>query len=353
MPAACDIDIREACHDPGSMMEKVLNLPEQIEQSHSFLKDVTIRGAAPAQIILLGMGGSAIGGSLIKSQLRYELKIPFEICQSYQIPASVDRNSLVIAVSYSGNTEETLASFEEALAMGAKPVCISSGGTLTARARELGLPCIAIPPGFPPRSALGYLYMSILSVLERLALVESKEHEKSETISQLKHLREGWNPDVPSASNPAKQCAQRLMGKIPVIFGSSERNASVAMRWKCQLNENSKMIGYSNVFPELNHNEIVGWGNHWTEYGNFHAIFLRDRDDSSRIEKRIAFTRQLIEKNATVDEFRSSGESAMARLFSLIYLGDLVSVYLAFLYGVDPTEIKTIDAMKEILTQAE
>ena len=349
MTHVCDIDKRESCFDPGAMMEKVLGLPGQLEQAGSIAGGIQIPSFTPKNILLLGMGGSAIGGCLLRAQLRAELPVPFDISQTYDIPASINSDSLVIAVSYSGNTEETLSAFEQARERRARLVCISSGGTLREKSESLGIPCIPVPTGYPPRSALGFLYRSILSVLEKAGIIQSREQELAETLNLLKNLRDQWNPDVPLSNNRAKECAQRLEGKIPLLFASGELTAAAAQRWKCQFNENSKSLCYVTVFPELNHNEIVGWSSSWIDYGKFHVMVLRDRSDSPRIATRISFTREVAGKNTGTEELWTRGESPMARLMSLIFFGDLVSVYLAYLYGVDPTEIRVINEMKELL----
>jgi len=353
MAISIDLDKPESYEmlDKEGMMEKALALPDQIEETRERARDMTIAISHAGNILFLGMGGSGIGGNLIKSQISRELSIPFDVCQSYDIPASVNKNTLVVAVSYSGNTEETLAAFTAALARGGIPLCVTSGGELRKRAEALKAPCFIIPPGLPPRSALGYLYMAVFSLLEKTGLIRAREEEKDETLAVLRGLREEWKPEKPWGGNLAKACASRLKEKIPVIFGSSDQNAMVARRWKCQLNENAKMLAYSDLFPELNHNEVVGWSNPRTDYRPFHVIILRDAGDHPRIQRRIEITKAILQEKTTVEELWTCGTSAMAKLMSMVYLGDLVSVYCALQNGVNPTAIEVIDKIKEKLSE--
>jgi glucose/mannose-6-phosphate isomerase len=190
-----------------------------------------------------------------------------------------------------------------------------------------------------------------LLMLEKLGIIKEREPEKDEALALLRALREEWNSEMPLARNQAKGCALRLKGRIPVIYGSNERNAAVARRWKCQLNENEKMVAYCDFFPELNHNEVVGWSNPHGDYRNFHVIMLRDVDDHPRIQRRVEVTREILQAKTTVEEIWTQGKTPMAKLLSLVFLGDLVSVYSALLNGVNPTSIEVIDRIKEKLSE--
>lgn len=336
-------------HDLQGMLDKALSLPEQIEETPQYLQGFIPPGGEVRNVVILGMGGSRIGGDLIKAQYSQKLEVPFEVYPSYLIPGYVGRESLVIAVSYSGNTEETLTTFEQARAAGARMICISSGGALKEKAAQHGIPFIQIPGGLPPRAALGYIYTATSMALEKSGILENQDLARSETLALLKSLKSKWGPASPSTENPAKHCAEALHDRTVAIFASGAFTAAIAERWRCQLNENAKMVAYSNEFPEMNHNEVVGWTQPGKAYDQFHAVLLRDRDDLARVSQRIDFTKEVLEKRTAVSEFIAQGESSMARLFFLVYLGDIISVYCALLNGVNPTSIDIIDAMKEFL----
>jgi len=338
-------------YDLQGMLDRALSLPEQMEETPRYLEDFVRPIGEVKNVVVLGMGGSRIGGDLIKAQYRQQLELPFEVCPSYLIPSYVGTDTLVIAVSYSGNTEETLATFDQAYEAGARIVCITSGGALREQALKYHLPRITIPGGLPPRAALGYLYTATSMVLENSRILENQDLARRETIALLKILKSQWGPSSPSENNAAKRCAASLHNKTVAIFASGDLTAAVAERWRCQLNENAKMLAYTNEFPEMNHNELVGWTQPGKSYDNFHVVFLRDIQDLARVEQRIDFTKEVLEKQTAISEFIAHGDSSMARIFFLVYLGDIMSVYCALLNGVNPTSIDIIDAMKEFLRQ--
>ncbi|MHC9540715.1 MAG: bifunctional phosphoglucose/phosphomannose isomerase [Vulcanimicrobiota bacterium] len=351
MAGTMTLDSQEliSTYDLQGMLDKALSLPEQMEETPKCLEGFIPPGGEVKNVVILGMGGSRMGGDLIKAQYRQQMEIPLEVCPSYLIPHYVGRDSLVIAVSYSGNTEETLTTFEQARTAGARLICITSGGALKEQAGHYHIPCITIPGGLPPRSALGYIYTATSMALERSGILENQDLTRSETIALLKTLKSQWGALSPSENNAAKRCAAILHDKTVAIFASGDLTAAAAERWRCQLNENAKMVAYSNRFPEMNHNELVGWTQPGKTYDHFHVVILRDREDLARVEQRVDFTREVLEKRTQVSEFTAHGDSSMARLFFLVYLGDIMSVYCALLNSVNPTSIDIIDAMKEFL----
>jgi len=271
--------------------------------------------------------------------------------KSYALPNFVNQKTLVFASSYSGNTEETLSGFEKALERGAKVIVVTSGGTLFQRAQEEGLPILKIPSGYQPRAALGYLFFPILGVLERWQLISDKTLAIEETFDLFEHLSAEFSSRTPKSENLAKQTAANLFGKIAVIYGSDDLTGVAALRWKCQFNENSKVPAFWHILPELNHNEIVGW--HRQDFGqNFALIFLRHQAEHPKINKRMEITRELIEKQVGgVYQIWARGDSRLAKIFSLLYLGDFISAYLAVLYEIDPTPVEKIELLKEKLKQ--
>lgn len=303
------------------------------------------------KILVSGMGGSGIGGEILKSVVEKELKIPLVINRDYHIPEFVNSKTLAVSVSYSGNTEETLSAYREAVKKRAKIVAITTGGRLGKLAKRDRFPIISIPSGLPPRASLGYLFFSLLITLERLGLIRNKKRECEETLRLLKDLKKEFSLSSKVSSNQAKRIALKLHKNLPLIY-TSPILSPVGLRWKGQLSENSKVLAFSNTFPELNHNEIVGWKCLPGILKRCYLIVLRDRKDSPRIKKRIEITSKIIQRKACgLDFLYSRGKSLLARLFSLIYLGDWVSYYLALLNRIDPTPVKIIDYLKRELAK--
>ncbi len=298
-------------------------------------------------ISMIGMGGSGISGEIARIVFEPHLKIPITINKGYDLPAFVNENSLVLAISYSGETEETLASAEIALERGAQLVAITSGGPLLDLAEKEGLPLIRIPGGLQPRLAVGYLSIPVLIYLSSLGFVYSIEDDIEELIDLLTARSKEYCCDVPSQKNQAKQLAEQLYGKIPIIYGDSGISGLAALRWKCQFNENSKVPAFYNLLPEMNHNEIVGWEEMVNASREFFLLTLRDSGENPQLAKRFTATKELIaDRFAGSAELKSAGRSRLTRLFSLIYLGDFVSAYLALMNGIDPTPVERIQLLK-------
>lgn len=337
--------------DQQGMLDRILDFPQQLQDALSLSKSAnfSLPGKHIRNICVSGMGGSAIGGDIVGSYLSGVLKIPFAVNRFYQLPNYIDANSLVITCSYSGNTEETLSAYDDAVDRKAQIVCVSSGGTLANKAASNGHPIFSVPSGFPPRSALGYLIVPILYSLHFAGLSEDPEADILETIDLLGQLAEEYHPD--KRNNLAKEISCSLKYKIPLIYVSVSGFEAVAWRWKGQLSENSKVMAFCNVFPELNHNEIMGWGPNAELNRKYQVVYLRDRDDHNRVKKRMQISKSIIEEYTnSIVEVESRGNSLLTRIFSLIFLGDMVSLYLAILNQVDPTSIKNIDFLKQELT---
>jgi glucose/mannose-6-phosphate isomerase len=302
-------------------------------------------------ITLCGLGGSAIGGDLLKSYLAGELNVPFLVNRHYTLPQFVGKNSLVIISSYSGNTEETTTAFKEAIKRGAKILCISSGGAVAKLAKKKKIPLINIPGGLPPRAALGYSFFPLLITLGKLGLIKNKGREIKEALALLKEKSDEYgNPDP--AANKAMQLAEQLRGRIGVVYSSTERFDAVATRWRGQMAENGKSLMFGHVLPEMNHNELVGWKMLTEQMREMQVMFLRDKNDYTRVKVRLDITKGVIaEHTQHITEVWSEGTSLLARMFSLVYLGDWISFYLAILHNVDPTPVKVIDYLKNELSK--
>ena len=274
-------------------------------------------------IVVLGMGGSAIGGDLLSDYLADELSIPIVVIRGYDVPKFVDESSLVFAVSYSGNTEETISTLKKCLEVKARIIALTSGGKLAVLSQEHNFPVIKVPAGIQPRAAISYLFFPILKALERLGLIKERSSEIEETIGMLQDLSREYCAKSPSENNLAKKVALSLYQHLPLIYGSEGLLEAVAMRWKTQINENSKWPCFWNVFPELDHNEIVGYEIENNINRQVKIIYLQDKEGLLRVEQRRGITRKIIQ--GKVAEFivcPTKGKGKMARMFSLIYLAN-------------------------------
>lgn len=335
-------------YDANNMYDLIYGLPEQLKEAFDISESIVnqLKLENIKNIVISGMGGSAIGGDLVKTAVENNLKIAVIVNRGYKLPGFVDKETLVIASSYSGNTEETLSSYEDAKKRNANIIVITTGGKLKERALEDNIPIITIPSGLPPRAAIGYSFVPIYRVIEKLFVTEG---ESIETLFDfLKEVREDFAKEVPRGQNKAKALAEKIFGKLPLIYGTQGLTEAVAARWKGQLNENSKHPAFYNVFPELNHNEIMGFEGEGNLLKKFVVIVLRMPEEHERIDKRIKITKDLIrDKIAYFEEIWPKGENALQRLFYHIMLGDFVSYYLALLNEKDPMEIDFINALKQ------
>lgn len=305
-------------------------------------------------VVVLGMGGSGVSGDVVQAIVEPRLPVPFRVIKTYgPLPEWIGRNTLVFAVSYSGSTEETLAAMQEAHDRGARLVAISSGGPLAEMAVEGGSAHVAIPAGLQPRASLGYLTLPILAVMEKLGLLIGIGDDIDEAIEVLGDLAERCHRSQPTHKNPAKDLAHKLMHKVPIVYGGHGLAAVAAMRFKCDLNEYGKIPAFWNFFPELNHNEIVGWsGLTDLTKENFTIVFIRDEDEHPRIALRFEITKKLIGKSAAdVIEVTPEGKSPLARILSLILITQLAAIYTGLQYGVDPGPVEVIQKLKSQLAE--
>ena len=296
-----------------------------------------------ANVVVTGLGGSGIGGSIVQNYVFDKLKIPFVVNKDYFLPSFVNKHSLVIVCSYSGNTEETLAAMQQAIKAKATVVCITSGGKVAEKANKKEFDCILVPAGMPPRSCLGYSLTQILFVLAHFGLIDNKfEKEITAAIKQMKAGEE-------ETQKKAKALAKKIAGKLPIIY-SAPAYEGVAIRFRQQINENSKMLCWHAVIPEMNHNELVGWRD---DAADKVVIILRSDDDYERTQTRMEINKTVIkEHNANIIEIYSEGKSYWEKAFYLIHLTDWVSVLLADLRKLDATEVKVIDFLKGSLAKS-
>lgn len=303
------------------------------------------------KIVISGMGGSAVSGDILRSFLWGRSKIPVFVNREYTIPEFVDRKTLFFVNSYSGNTEETLSAFKKAKDRGAGIIGVTSGGRLRQLCERYGFPVYVVPGGQPPRTAIGYLFFPLLKALMALGMVKGAGKEIDETLSYLKKKAGEYLPGA-SDNNLAYTLTRKIFGSTPIIYGSSDATGVCAFRWKTQFNENSKIQAFSQVFPELDHNEIMGWESPSAINKKFVVLVLEDRGDSRRTKRRIEITLDVMaRKPRAVYKISSEGRSLLTRMFSLILLGDFLSFYTAIARGVDPTIVKGINTLKERLAK--
>jgi glucose/mannose-6-phosphate isomerase len=301
------------------------------------------------KIVVLGMGGSAIGGDLVNTLGLDGAKAPLLVCRDYNLPRYVDEETMVIASSYSGMTEETLSAFKQAFDTGAKKLAITTGGRLKSLCETTGVPVFTFAYRSQPRAALPFSFLAILGILHNLGLLHVQSGEMTEALSSLESLSAGINEKASSAQNPAKSLAQKLQGRLPVIYGAGI-TAGVAQRWKTQINENSKTMAFYEIFPELDHNAIVGYSLP-AEVTNRTMVILLDSDLlHERVRMRFAITRMLLEQAGIYYQvLKGEGEGALSQILTLALYGDYVSYYLAILNQVDPTPVKPISFLKDSL----
>jgi len=305
------------------------------------------------KVVISGMGGSAIGGDLVSSLVAAEARLPILICRDYALPAFVDAETLVIVSSYSGMTEETLSSFEQALETEAKKLVITTDGKLKTVAERRNIPVFSFDYKAQPRAALPFSFLPILGFLQKLGFLSDKSADVTEAVKVLQELSRKIDEGVPLPHNPAKQVAQRLYGYLPVIYGAGILS-EVARRWKTQFNENSKAWAFHEVFPELNHNAVVGYQFPPELAGKVAVVLLRSAHLPERIQLRYQITCKLLDQYKVDYQFvDGEGSSALSQMMSLVLFGDYVSYYLAMLHKIDPTPVKALDYLKEQLSKGE
>ncbi len=341
-------------HDRSNFIEYLKQFPDQPACCRDTVGELTLDldMARVQNVVLAGMGGSAISGDLLTGYARDQLRKPVYIHRDYGLPAFVDENTLFIASSYSGNTEETLAAVESAMKRKAQIIGISSGGGELERiCASNDFPHAVVPGGFPPRQALGYMFFTLMFIMQKLELISVSEEDIGETIQVLNDQCHRYDPGHSFGNNLANHIAQSIYHAVPVIYSGAPFMQAIPVRWRNQFNENSKTVAFSNSFPELNHNEIVGWEALQGVTQHFRVIFLRDPEESARVEKRMTITKEILRgRNILFGEIFAEGNCRLARMFSLIYTGDWASYYLAMLNEQDPINIDSIDLLKNRLS---
>ncbi|MDD4172197.1 MAG: bifunctional phosphoglucose/phosphomannose isomerase [Syntrophomonas sp.] len=321
----------------AAILEQGIKLPAQYQREYR-------------NIVVTGLGGSAIGGDILRTYALSQARIPVLVNRDYDLPGFVDSNSLVLVVSYSGNTEETLSAYRQAGQKGAAVIAVTSGGKLADMADNDGAAVVQVPGGLSPRAATGYLFAPLALILAEIGIMPGAANDLEETIRILRDVRQAIHPGVDD--NQARMMARELKGNLPLIWGTTAHSEVAALRWKTQINENAKCPVFYNVFPELNHNEIVGFEEPKHILDHLVVIILRDSGDHERVQKRIEISKGIIaDKVKKVIEVETRGESFLAKFYSLAYIGDYTSFYLALEYGINPTPVDTIDYLKSELAR--
>jgi glucose/mannose-6-phosphate isomerase len=333
------------------MLQRIREMPELCQRAWQMAMNFNLPQdySRVNKVVVLGMGGSAIGGDLVSNLVASEAKLPILVHRDYDLPAFIDGQTLVIASSYSGMTEETLFSFEQALETESKKLVITTGGRLKTMAEERNIPVFSFDYKAQPRAALPFSFLPILGFLQKLGFISDKSADMSEMVPVLQELSQKINEGVLVSHNPAKQLANRLYGHLAVIYGAGILS-EVAHRWKTQLNENSKAWAFYEVFPELNHNAVVGYQFPPELASKIVVVLLRSTLLPQRIQLRYQVTCRLLDQARVDYQFvDGDGTNPLSQVMSLVLFGDYVSYYLAILYNIDPTPVKAIDYLKEQL----
>lgn len=338
--------------DPKGMLQLTEEFPMQCRTAI----DIAMAAALPTgmtvprAIVLTGLGGSAAGGDFIRAVMEAESTIPFAVNRDYHLPRYVGPDVLVFCCSYSGNTEETLSAYREAKVASATVIAVTSGGELEALATKAGDTVIKVPGGQPPRTAMGFMMLPVLVAMDRLGLVDHQDYDG--LVEWLEACAEKWGVQITANQNEAKQIAQEFHAGVPILYGLGPQMAVVANRWKCQVHENAKLLAFTNAFPELNHNEILGWiGAPHQGVHKFTGVIFEDCKVSTKMAARAKVTRGLIGDTCSFRTVVAEGPTLLARLLGTAFMGDFVTIYLARLAAVDPETIPYIDQLKLELAQ--
>jgi glucose/mannose-6-phosphate isomerase len=337
--------------DTLGMFDAAASLPDQVEAAVEYGRGVVglPDRAGIENVVVLGMGGSGIAGDVLLSTAGPFMPVPVVVVKSYVLPAFVSDATLVFAISFSGDTEETVEAASEAAIQGARVVAVTRGGELAKRAEAWGAPLIRVPDGIPqPRAGLGALSIPPLVVLEEMGLFPGASKWIAEAVLQLRHRA----AQLAKPGNVAEQLAKKIDRTIPLVYGGGSIATTAAQRWKTQFNENAKIPAFWSTQPELCHNEVAGWGQHGDLTRQaITLVTLRHDNEHPQVQRRFELVCELMDEVvASIEEVRAEGEGAVAQLFDLVMLGDFTSLHLAQRLGVDPGPVPALDFVKEGLT---
>lgn len=333
--------------DPQRMLDAIAAFPDHLDEGWSRGGEAGFSLDGITEVVVCGMGGSAIGADLVGALVASSSPVPWTVVRRYELPASVGPHTLVIGSTYSGGTEETLAAFEQAERHGASRAVVTSGGEAQRLAAVAGLPTVVIPGGLQPRAALGYSLGVLLRVAHDLGLTTIADDVWTSTIHSLRERA----AELRQSGSQADALAADLEGRIAVVYTGPGLLRPVGVRWQNQVQENAKQLAYGNVFPELNHNEVMGWeAAPEALTRSLSVVVLKDRGDHEQVRRRMDITRGLLaDKAGAWNEVEVDAEAPAARMLQAVQLGDFVSYALAMRAGVDPTPVETIQALKRTL----
>jgi len=339
--------------DPSGLGTRLAELPEQCSEAWTQVKGVELPDLAQAKdhVVICGMGGSAIAGDLAADLAEAQAGLPITVVRDFRMPFTPHVRTLVAVCSYSGETQETLSLFQQAVDAGSSVVAVTGGGSLARLAGEGGIPILNVNTKGEPRSAVGYNLMLLLGLLQRLGLVETKDSDVHSAVEAIKQQIAVLNPDRPTESNLAKQIALELCGRLPLICGGGIFRG-VARRWKTQLNENSKIWAFFETIPELLHNTVESFRTPSADGPSITALVLEPGDGTSEAVSRYRLVPEMLKRRGIPHRtLQGSGESPLSQLLGMLILGDYVSYYLALLQGIDPSPNPGIDEAKELLSK--
>ena len=339
--------------DPSNIGGRIISLPQQYltawEQGWAFEPPEAFSGVR--SIVVVGMGGSAMGGELLAGLAELEATVPVHVARDYTLPAWIGPETVVVASSYSGDTEETLSAYRQARERGALLLAMTSGGMLAEEAATHGIPLLRIDYEGEPRSAVGYSFGMLLALLCKLGLLKNKEAELQTAVQLLQQMVSALGPEAPKAQNLAKTVATAMHGRLPVVYGA-EFLSGAAHRWKTQLNENSKVWAFHESLPELNHNAVVGYSLPAKIMERAYVVLLHSHLLHERTSLRYQVTEELLLREGVAHrQLDGVGDTPLAHLLTTVMLGDFVSYYLGILNQVDPGPVSPIDYLKRRLAE--
>lgn len=340
--------------DKRNMLRLIDELPEQCETALGIGRNVTLepRESQPNVVFVAGTGDSGIAADMAVATVSEDIEVPVVSNHGGRLPAYVGEDALVLIVDYSGQCQTTLRTYREARVRNSSVICITAGGKLNEAASREGAPIVRIPPGQPPRTAVGYLYAPIITMIEQLGLVSGATEKLSYAIRLLKSVRESFRFTNPTERNPAKQAAISLAHKLPLIYGSGDYREAVAMRWRSQIGANSKWPAFGGLFPDFTDSEISAWEQDQNEYPPVHFVFLTDALDKITEVRPVVTAAGALLENFGVSEIEMKGSTVCEKLLYGVYLGDYVSYYLAVLNDVNPTPTEYAAQMSSLGDEA-
>ena len=334
--------------DKDGMLEEISRFPDNAETAiiESLKVDLGDRRDYD-NVLIAGMGGSAVGGLLLNDWLLYTTRKPIQVSRGYNLPGWVDEDTLVFAVSYSGNTEETLSQYHQAVEKGCRIICFCSGGELERQAKENGQSVVYFPKGVQPRAAIPFQFFALAAVSKNIGMIPDEQWEEVlEAIHVSRVLAESMRAGTPMAENMGKKLADLINGYIPFIYAPRQFQA-VAYRYSTQFNENSKSPAATNFFPEMFHNSIMAREGSEDLLCGAIAIIIKDSGENARLKRKMEVARDLMaERFGKVVEVETVGEANLTRMMSALLIGDFTSAYLGILYGIDPSTTDSIESLK-------